>query len=154
MSGSFSRGRDEIQANASLTFVGNINVDIETAVRTSHLFTPFPKEMQDLALLDRLHAYLPGWELPLADDVAIALHRGLPTRQEVGLGFEVDDLEAACDLATANGGAIADPPKQREREGIRRADVLDPAGNRSQSRRGSGHARRAHPVGTRLRGED
>src|SRR5207248_850801 len=39
-SGSFSRGRDEIQANASLTFVGNINVDIETAVRTSHLFTP------------------------------------------------------------------------------------------------------------------
>lgn len=63
-SGSFSRGRDEIQANASMVFVGNLNVDVETAVRTSHLFTAFPKEMQDLALLDRIHAYLPGWELP------------------------------------------------------------------------------------------
>lgn len=62
--GSFSRGRDEIQANASMVFVGNLNVDVETAVRTSHLFTAFPKEMQDLALLDRIHAYLPGWELP------------------------------------------------------------------------------------------
>ncbi|GIU97430.1 MAG: hypothetical protein KatS3mg013_1233 [Actinomycetota bacterium] len=62
--GSFSRGRDEIQANASMVFVGNLNVDVDTAVRTSHLFTPFPKEMQDLALLDRIHAYLPGWELP------------------------------------------------------------------------------------------
>jgi ATP-dependent Lon protease len=62
--GSFSRGRDEIQATASMVFVGNLNVDVETAVRTSHLFTPFPKEMQDLALLDRIHAYLPGWELP------------------------------------------------------------------------------------------
>lgn len=62
--GSFSRGRDEIQANAAMVFVGNLNVDVETAVRTSHLFTPFPKEMQDLALLDRIHAFLPGWELP------------------------------------------------------------------------------------------
>jgi len=62
--GSFSRGRDDIQANASMVFVGNLNMDVETAVRTSHLFTPFPKEMQDLALLDRIHAYLPGWELP------------------------------------------------------------------------------------------
>lgn len=75
-SGSFSRGRDEIQANASLTFVGNINVDIETAVRTSHLFTPFPKEMQDLALLDRLHAYLPGWELPKMHSEYIGGHYG------------------------------------------------------------------------------
>jgi len=49
---------------------------------------------------------------------------------EVGLGFEVDDLEAACDLVTANGGTIVDPPKQRQDEGIRRADVTDPAGNR------------------------
>lgn len=62
--GSFSRGRDEIQANAAMVLVGNLNVDVETAVRTSHLFTPFPKEMQDLALLDRIHAFLPGWELP------------------------------------------------------------------------------------------
>lgn len=75
-SGSFSRGRDEIQANASLVFIGNINVDIETAVRTSHLFTPFPKEMQDLALLDRMHAYLPGWELPKMHSDYIGVHYG------------------------------------------------------------------------------
>jgi len=63
-SGSFSRGREEISALASLVFVGNIGFDIETAVRTSHLFTPFPPEMQDLAFLDRFHLYLPGWEVP------------------------------------------------------------------------------------------
>jgi len=63
-SGSFSRGREEITALASMVFIGNINVDIQTVVRTSHLFMPFPVEMQDLALLDRFHAYLPGWEIP------------------------------------------------------------------------------------------
>ncbi|MBC7105499.1 MAG: BREX system Lon protease-like protein BrxL, partial [Firmicutes bacterium] len=62
--GSFSRGREEITALASLVFVGNINVDVELALRTGHLFTPFPSEMQDLAFLDRFHAYLPGWEFP------------------------------------------------------------------------------------------
>lgn len=80
--GSFSRGRDEIQANASLVFVGNLNVDVDTAVRTSHLFTPFPKEMQDLALLDRIHAYLPGWEFPKMHSQYIAS----------GFGFVVDYL--------------------------------------------------------------
>jgi len=69
-------------------------------------------------------------ELPLADGVMIALHRGLPARHEVGLGFEVDDLEAAFDLLAANGGTIVDPPKQRQDEGIRRAVVTDPSGNR------------------------
>jgi ATP-dependent Lon protease len=63
-SGSFSRGREEISALASMVFVGNINIDIDTALRTAHLFIPFPKEMQDLALLDRFHFYLPGWEIP------------------------------------------------------------------------------------------
>ncbi|HID10131.1 MAG TPA: BREX system Lon protease-like protein BrxL, partial [Candidatus Latescibacteria bacterium] len=57
-SGSFSRGREEISALAALVFIGNINIDIETTLRTSHLFTPFPGEMQDLAFLDRFHAYL------------------------------------------------------------------------------------------------
>ena len=58
-SGRFSRGREEITALAALVFIGNINLDVETALRTSHLFTPFPAEMQDLAFLDRFHAYLP-----------------------------------------------------------------------------------------------
>jgi len=63
-SGSFSRGREEHTAMASMVFIGNIQHDIAQLVRTSHLFTPFPTEMQDLAFLDRFHAYLPGWEIP------------------------------------------------------------------------------------------
>jgi ATP-dependent Lon protease len=75
-SGSFSRGKEEITGNASLVFVGNFNMDVTTAVRTSHLFTPFPKEMQDLALLDRIHAYLPGWEFPKLRSEFIGRHYG------------------------------------------------------------------------------
>ena len=63
-SGSFSRGREEITATASMVFVGNFNLDIKTVLRTAHLFIPFPQEMQNLALLDRFHFYLPGWEMP------------------------------------------------------------------------------------------
>lgn len=63
-SGSFSRGRDSISADASLVFVGNINQSVETLVKTSHLFAPFPDAMIDAAFFDRMHAYLPGWEIP------------------------------------------------------------------------------------------
>lgn len=76
-SGSFSRGREEITALASLVFVGNINVDVQTALRTSHLFTPFPPEMQDLAFLDRFHLYLPGWEMPKMHGGLLTDHFGL-----------------------------------------------------------------------------
>lgn len=63
-SGSFSRGRDEINANAAMVFVGNINQSVDTLVKTSHLFAPFPEEMIDAAFFDRMHAYVPGWEIP------------------------------------------------------------------------------------------
>lgn len=63
-SGSFSRGRDQINANAAMVFVGNINQSVDTLVKTSHLFAPFPDEMVDAAFFDRMHAYLPGWEIP------------------------------------------------------------------------------------------
>ena len=76
-SGSFSRGREEITALAALVFIGNINLDVETALRTSHLFTPFPSEMQDLAFLDRFHAYLPGWEMPKMSSSLLTSHFGL-----------------------------------------------------------------------------
>lgn len=62
--GTFSRGKEPIQADASMVFVGNINGSIENTVKTSHLFNPFPKEMIDSALLDRFHLYIPGWEVP------------------------------------------------------------------------------------------
>ena len=63
-SGSFSRGRDVISANAAMVFVGNINQSVDMLVKTSHLFAPFPETMIDAAFFDRMHAYLPGWEIP------------------------------------------------------------------------------------------
>lgn len=63
-SGSFSRGRDAISANASMVFVGNINQSVDTLVKTSHLFAPFPEAMIDTAFFDRMHCYTPGWEIP------------------------------------------------------------------------------------------
>ena len=63
-SGSFSRGRDVINANAAMVFVGNINQSVDILVKTGHLFAPFPEDMIDSAFFDRMHAYLPGWEIP------------------------------------------------------------------------------------------
>lgn len=62
--GSFSRGKESINANASMVFIGNINGSIENLVRVSHLLSPFPKDMIDTAFFDRFHHYLPGWEIP------------------------------------------------------------------------------------------
>jgi ATP-dependent Lon protease len=63
-SGSFARGRDAINAYASMAFIGNINQSVDTLVKTSHLFAPFPEPMIDAAFFDRFHAYIPGWEIP------------------------------------------------------------------------------------------
>ena len=64
-SGSFARGKEEKNANASMVFVGNINQSVEVLLKTSHLFEPFPKEIAtDSAFFDRIHFYLPGWEIP------------------------------------------------------------------------------------------
>ena len=64
-SGSFSRGREEKAATASMVFVGNINQSVDVLLKTSHLFEPFPEVMAyDTAFLDRMHCYIPGWEIP------------------------------------------------------------------------------------------
>ena len=64
-SGSFSRGKEEKAASASMVFVGNINQSVDSLVKTSHLFAPFPDAMRnDAAFFDRIHYYLPGWEIP------------------------------------------------------------------------------------------
>lgn len=64
-SGSFARGKEEKAASASMVFVGNINQSIDVLLKTSSLFDPFPPEMgTDTAFLDRIHCYLPGWEVP------------------------------------------------------------------------------------------
>lgn len=64
-SGSFARGKEEKAASASMVFVGNINQSVDVLLKTSSLFDPFPPEMAtDTAFLDRIHCYLPGWEVP------------------------------------------------------------------------------------------
>lgn len=63
-SGSFARGKDAIQANASMVFVGNVNQSVDYLLKTSHLFEPFPDAMIDSAFFDRMHCYIPGWEIP------------------------------------------------------------------------------------------
>ena len=64
-SGSFARGKEEKNASASMVFIGNINQSIEVLLKTSHLFEPFPQEIaNDSAFFDRIHYYLPGWEIP------------------------------------------------------------------------------------------
>lgn len=64
-SGFFARGKEEKAASASMVFVGNINQSVDVLLKTSSLFDPFPVEMgTDTAFLDRIHCYLPGWEVP------------------------------------------------------------------------------------------
>lgn len=64
-SGSFARGKEEKAASASMVFVGNINQSVDVLLKTSSLFDPFPREMgTDTAFLDRIHCYIPGWEIP------------------------------------------------------------------------------------------
>lgn len=64
-SGSFARGKEEKAASASMVFVGNINQSVDVLLKTSSLFDPFPSEMgTDTAFLDRMHCYIPGWEIP------------------------------------------------------------------------------------------
>ncbi len=64
-SGSFARGKEDKNANASMVFVGNINQSVDILVRTANLFVDFPKEINyDSAFFDRMHCYVPGWEIP------------------------------------------------------------------------------------------
>jgi len=74
-SGSFAR-KVEIVAEASMVFNGNINDDVQTLLKLSTLFEPFPIEMQDTALMDRIHAYLPGWEIKKLSSDILTNHFG------------------------------------------------------------------------------
>jgi ATP-dependent Lon protease len=76
-SGSFARGKEETPAEASLVFVGNTSKPHEELVRTAHLFADLPKAMIDPAFLDRLHFYLPGWEVPKLEQRLFTSHFGL-----------------------------------------------------------------------------
>jgi len=64
-SGSFARGKEMLSGIASIALFGNTNQPVETMVRSSHLFIPMPEVVrEDMAFLDRLHCYIPGWEVP------------------------------------------------------------------------------------------
>lgn len=92
-SGSFSRGRDELVAEASIVFAGNLNQPVDVLVKTGTLLQPLPDEMQDMALIDRIHFYLPGWDLPKMRNEFMSDH----------YGFIVDYLaEAFRDLRRRN----------------------------------------------------
>jgi ATP-dependent Lon protease len=76
-SGSFARGKEEIPAEASVVFIGNTSKPHQELVRTAHLFADLPKAMVDPAFLDRLHYYLPGWEVPKLEQRLFTGHFGL-----------------------------------------------------------------------------
>jgi len=75
-SGSFSRGREAVPAEASLVFVGNLDQPVDILSRTSHLFQPLPDDLRDMAFIDRLHIYLPGWEIPKMEMRFFTSHYG------------------------------------------------------------------------------
>ena len=77
-SGEFSRGKESIRADGSIVLVGNFDVDVEHQQRIGHLFMPMPPEMRnDTAFMDRIHAYLPGWDVPKIEAKWLTDHFGL-----------------------------------------------------------------------------
>ena len=77
-SGEFSRGKESIRADGSIVMVGNFDVDVEHQQRIGHLFGPLPLEMRnDTAFMDRIHAYLPGWDVPKIHKELLTDHFGL-----------------------------------------------------------------------------
>ncbi|HMO32916.1 MAG TPA: protease Lon-related BREX system protein BrxL [Lacibacter sp.] len=77
-SGEFSRGKEPIRADGGIVMVGNFDVDVEHQQRVSHLFGPMPKEMRDdTAFMDRIHAYVPGWDFPKLSKAYFTEHFGL-----------------------------------------------------------------------------
>src|SRR5690554_596682 len=77
-SGEFSRGKESIRADGSMVFVGNFDVDVEHQQRVGHLFGPLPAEMRDdTAWMDRIHCYLPGWDVPKMSKDLMTDHFGL-----------------------------------------------------------------------------
>lgn len=76
-SGTFARGKEALSAYASIAMFGNTNQPVEVMVRSSHLFTPMPDVIrEDMAFLDRLHFYIPGWEIPKMRNEFFTEHYG------------------------------------------------------------------------------
>jgi ATP-dependent Lon protease len=77
-SGEFSRGKESIRADGSIVLVGNFDVDVEHQQRIGHLLGPLPPEMRDdTAFMDRIHGFLPGWDVPKMNPALFTQHFGL-----------------------------------------------------------------------------
>src|SRR3546814_5513512 len=77
-SGEFSRGKESIRADGSIVLVGNFDVDVEHQQRIGHLLGPLPPEMRDdTAFMDRIHCFLPGWDVPKLNPGLFTQHFGL-----------------------------------------------------------------------------
>ncbi|MBS7811518.1 protease Lon-related BREX system protein BrxL [Roseococcus pinisoli] len=99
-SGSFQRGQEAASGEASVAMFGNTNQPIEVMVQSGHLFEPMPSVIRDdMAFIDRLHFYLPGWEIPKMRNDLFTDH----------YGFVVDYLaEALRDLRKHNFTEVVD----------------------------------------------
>lgn len=97
-SGEFSRGKESIRADGSLVLVGNFEVDVEHQQRVGHLLGPLPPEMRDdTAFMDRIHAYLPGWDIPKVNKELLTDHFGM-----------VSDFLSECWSQLRNQSRVAD----------------------------------------------
>lgn len=99
-SGMYQRGQEAVTGEASIAFFGNTNQPIDVMVQAGHLFEPMPIVIRDdMAFIDRLHFYLPGWEIPKMRNDLFTDH----------YGFVVDYLaEALRELRKHNFTEIAD----------------------------------------------
>lgn len=78
--GTYARGRESFNGDASMVFEGNINDSVQNVLKTTHLFDPFPPEFnEDSAFFDRIHCYLPGWEVPKMRSDLLTKRYGLIT---------------------------------------------------------------------------
>jgi len=109
-SGEFSRGRESIRASGSLVFVGNFEVDVEHQQRIGHLLGPLPSDMRnDTAFMDRIHAYLPGWDVPKMDKSLFTEHFGLVSDflSECWTQLRADNRLTAIQGRANFGGALS-----------------------------------------------
>lgn len=109
-SGEFSRGRESIRAFGSIVLLGNFEVDVEHQQRIGHLFGPMPPEMRDdTALMDRIHAFLPGWDIPKMDKTLFTSHFGLVSDflSECWTQLRSVNRLAALQGRVAYGGALS-----------------------------------------------
>jgi ATP-dependent Lon protease len=109
-SGEFSRGREGIRASGSVVMVGNFDVDVAHQQRVGHLLGPLPPEMRnDTAFMDRIHAYIPGWDVPKMERSLFTTHYGLVSDvlSEVWAQLRNESRQTSLASRVEFGGALS-----------------------------------------------